>query len=206
MVLGPMNPLAGLRPRVACHASRGWNTLKTGLQIVVMWGFLLVVLPLAIQRAEAGLGMPSFTGNRSIGACLFLVFSMFGLSTANIMVRDGQGTPLPLDTARSLVVAGPYRYVRNPMAMGGFGQGAAVGIWLGSFGVLCYVAIGVAVWQFVARPWEERDLESRFGGRYRRYRDAVPCWLPRLRPYVDRGPDSALPQSDKGARQPPSIG
>ncbi len=204
MVFGPINPIADLRPRVAHPASRAWNSCKTALQIVVMWAILLVVLPLVIQRAEAWLGMPSFTGNRWIGACLFLVFSMTGLHTANVMVRDGAGTPLPLDTARNLVVSGAYRHVRNPMAIGGFGQGTAVGLWLGSLGVLCYVAVGAVVWQFVARPWEERDLEARFGDRYRKYRDAVPCWLPRLRPYVDRGPDAAPALSDEGMPPPSS--
>ena len=35
----------------------------------------------------------------------------------------------------------------------------------------------------VARAPEERDLLARFGEPYRRYREAVPLWRPRLRPY-----------------------
>jgi protein-S-isoprenylcysteine O-methyltransferase Ste14 len=57
------------------------------------------------------------------------------------------------------------------------------------------VAIGAALWQFLARPWEERDLEMRFGDQYRKYRDAVRCWLPRLSPYAE--PES--PVADGGA-------
>jgi len=30
----------------------------------------------------------------------------------------GKGTPAPFDPPRHLVVAGPYRYVRNPMYIG----------------------------------------------------------------------------------------
>jgi protein-S-isoprenylcysteine O-methyltransferase Ste14 len=118
-----------------------------------------------------------------LGAVLTVAGSLLGLWTANVLVRDGAGTPLPLDTARELVVAGPYRHVRNPMAIGGFGQGIGVAVWLGAPAVLAYVAVGMAIWQWIARPWEERDLEERFGDRYRRYRAAVPCWLPRLAPY-----------------------
>lgn len=193
-----LHQLAALRPRVARPARRGWNTCKTVLQIVVMWGILLGVVPLMIHRLEGRFGIPAFAGHAVLGSCLFLVFSVCGLLTANVMVRDGVGTPLPLDTARHLVVSGPYRYVRNPMAIGGFGQGFAIGLWLGSPGVLGYVAIGVAIWQLLARPWEERDLEARFGDRYRRYRDAVPCWLPRRRPYVDPGSVVTPGQQEEG--------
>jgi protein-S-isoprenylcysteine O-methyltransferase Ste14 len=35
-----------------------------------------------------------------------------------------------------LVIAGPYRYVRNPMAVAGILQGIAVGWYLGSVSVI----------------------------------------------------------------------
>ena len=71
------------------------------------------------------------------------------------------------------------------MAIGGLSQGIGVAVWLGAPAVLAYVAVGMAIWQWIARPWEERDLEERFGDRYRRYRAAVPCWLPRLATHND---------------------
>jgi len=188
-----LTALRATRPRVAEPGSRAWNTLKTLAQIGVMWSVLLGILPLAIRRVEAGLGLPPLPGVERFGAGLFFACSMLGLWTANVMVRDGRGTPLPLDTARDLVVSGPYRHVRNPMAIGGFGQGIGVGLWLASPAVLGYVAIGAAIWQWLARPWEERDLAERFGPRYERYRRAVPCWLPRLRPYADAGDGAGVP-------------
>jgi protein-S-isoprenylcysteine O-methyltransferase Ste14 len=171
--------------RVARPASRGWNSLKTGGQIVVMWGLLLGALPLALHLVEHRLGSPRLPACPGLGAGLFVVASLCGLATANAIVRDGEGTPLPLDTARKLVVGGPYRYVRNPMAMFGFSQAIGVGLWLGSPAVLVYTAAGIMIWQGLARPWEEADLERRFGDRYRRYRAAVHCWIPRLTPFTD---------------------
>ena len=38
------------------------------------------------------------------------------------MVRDGDGTPFPLDHTSKLVMSGHDRYVRNPMAIAGIGQ------------------------------------------------------------------------------------
>ena len=173
------------RPRVAQPASRALNTAKTAVQIAVMWSVLLAAVPLTLARAEEALGVARLPPWPLLGAGLFGVMSLLGLATANVLVRDGCGTPLPLDTARDLVVSGPYRFVRNPMAVFGFGQGFAVGVWLGSPAVLIYTAVGMAVWQWLARPWEEADLEARFGAPYRRYKAAVPCWIPRLTPYED---------------------
>jgi protein-S-isoprenylcysteine O-methyltransferase Ste14 len=69
------------------------------------------------------------------------------------------------------------------MALAGLGQGAAVGLWLGSWGVLAYVAAGGVLWHAAVRPAEERDLARRFGAAYAAYRAAVPLWRPRLRAY-----------------------
>jgi len=45
----------------------------------------------------------------------------------------GNGTPLPAATARRLVIGGPYRFVRNPMAVAGLVQTVGVGLWTGSW-------------------------------------------------------------------------
>jgi protein-S-isoprenylcysteine O-methyltransferase Ste14 len=65
------------------------------------------------------------------------------------------------------------------MAVAGILQGIAVGVWLGSLGVLGYALAGAVLWHLVARPAEERDLLRRFGPAYEQYRAAVPLWWPR---------------------------
>ncbi len=76
------------------------------------------------------------------------------------------------------MIAGPYRFVRNPMALAGVTQAAAVGLMLGSWLVVAYAVIGSSLWNHVVRPGEEADLEARFGDPFRRYRAAVRCWVP----------------------------
>jgi protein-S-isoprenylcysteine O-methyltransferase Ste14 len=49
--------------------------------------------------------------------------------------------------------------------------------------VLLYIVFGILLWNYVARPWEEFDLERRFGAPYIAYRNAVRCWIPRRRAY-----------------------
>jgi protein-S-isoprenylcysteine O-methyltransferase Ste14 len=78
------------------------------------------------------------------------------------------------------VVSGPYSHTRNPMAMAGLAQGAAVGLLLGSYGVLAYCLCGGILWNTIIRPLEEADLSQRFGADYERYRSHVRCWRWRL--------------------------
>ena len=88
---------------------------------------------------------------------------------------------MPTATAPKLVVNGPYRFVRNPVAFAGILQGLAVGRYFGSCGVIAYSILGVLVWHYCVRPVEERDLRQRFGIAYESYQQAVALWLPRSR-------------------------
>jgi protein-S-isoprenylcysteine O-methyltransferase Ste14 len=97
------------------------------------------------------------------------------------MALRGRGTPLPLDAARVLVVTGPYAWVRNPMAVAGLAQGAAVALWHGSAVVGAYVVAGGLFWHIVVRPLEEANLAHTFGRSFEEYRDRVPLWWPRWR-------------------------
>nr|WP_261344189.1 isoprenylcysteine carboxylmethyltransferase family protein [Stieleria neptunia] len=91
------------------------------------------------------------------------------------------GTFHPLSTGGwhlSSVLSGPYRYVRNPMALAGVLQGGAVGWLLGSSSVVGYSLAGAVVWHLFVRPIEEADLQKRFGDNYRMYQHRVRLWLP----------------------------
>ena len=86
-------------------------------------------------------------------------------------------------TPRKLVVSGPYRYVRNPMACAGLAQGFFVGVYIGSWPTLVYVVCGFFAWNYIARPLEEDDLRARFGEEFEMYCHHVRCWIPRFRPW-----------------------
>ena len=177
-------------PRVAASAGVAWNCVKTLAQTAAMWAVFLFVLPAAIDAFTHRLGVAwspgaAAGGLRWAGTGLFVLAGALGLWTGGLFATLGGGTPLPLDTAQRLVTAGPYAFVRNPMAVASIVQGVGVGLFLGSPWVLAYAAAGALVWHVVARPWEERDLEARFGDAYARYRQAVPLWLPRLSRYRD---------------------
>lgn len=169
--------------RVAAPVARWRHLLATLVQTIVMWGTFLGLMPWCLVLLERWIGLPNFTSTWQVpvGLSGFALCGSLGLWSGFSMAWHGDGTPLPTATARKLVVVGPYRWVRNPMAIAGLGQGTAVGIALGSWSVMLGVVVGLLVWQVWVRPAEETDLEARFGDDYRHYRATVGCWWPSRR-------------------------
>lgn len=167
---------ASLRPGSAGYVA------STLVQIVCFSGCLLVVVPFVLvlleRRWQMGLAFPQLAW--VAGVALLLLANALSLSSAFVMSTRGKGTPLPSAMPNRLVVAGPYRWVRNPMAIGGIVQGVGVGLLLSSWLVVAYAIIGSVLWNYAVRPSEEADLEKRFGAEFQQYRQAVRCWIPRL--------------------------
>jgi protein-S-isoprenylcysteine O-methyltransferase Ste14 len=184
-IVGMNGPPAAFR--AAANVSTAWIAVKTLLQILVFWSVFLLILPagiLHLQR-QAGLATLESPVLQWTGWMLFALASALGLASAWVMVRVGRGTPLPTDSAPRLVVTGPYRFIRNPMATAGIVQGAAVGVAWGSWPIVIYAVLGGLVWHCLVRPVEEQDMLARFGEPYRRYRAAVRCWWPVRRSSLD---------------------
>lgn len=171
--------------RRARPAGSAWNLLKTFFQTAIFWTVFLLLLPIAIFSAERALGWRDFasTGGAMIGWLTFSFASCLGLASGYTMATAGRGTPLPIDCPRRLVTAGPYRYVRNPMAIAGLSQAAAIGVAVGSWGILLYVFVGALLWDQFVKPVEEEHLAMQFGSDYEAYRGQVRCWVPRRHPY-----------------------
>ena len=161
------------------------NLVRMVLQTATMWGVFLGVLPAAVLWMQAKFRIPSFDpgpwGAVAIG--VFVCAGALGLYCGLMFVFYGDGTPLPLDHTTKLVVIGPYRVIRNPMAVLGILQGAMVGLWLGSWPVIVYAVCGILAWNFLARPSEERDMAARYGSEYQDYVNDVPCWFPTFKPF-----------------------
>jgi protein-S-isoprenylcysteine O-methyltransferase Ste14 len=93
-------------------------------------------------------------------------------------IHRGRGTSAIYDPPRDLVVAGLYRYVRNPQYMGVVlvvvGEATLTGMVV-LFGYAALLAIG---YHLFVRYYGEPTLGRLFGEAYARYRKAVPRWLP----------------------------
>lgn len=136
---------------------------------------------MGILKIELNTGINGFLAQKEIGWILFLTFSLIGIYSGYTMSWRGKGTPLPLDCPNKLVIEGPYKIVRNPMAIAGIGQGISVGIILGSYTIILYSISGAILWHIMVRPIEEKDLEQRFGKTYLEYKSRIRCWIPNFR-------------------------
>ena len=162
-------------------ATKTWNLTKTYLQTIIFWTILLFLLPFFLYQLEENIGGAVFRFKSSLfsllGGVLFCISSALALWSCYTLAVKGEGTPVPFDCPSKLVAEGPYRYVRNPMAISGIAQGIGVGLYLGSPLILCYVTMGLLLAEFIIHPWEEMDIERRFGAEYRKYRESVPRWF-----------------------------
>jgi protein-S-isoprenylcysteine O-methyltransferase Ste14 len=158
------------------------HLLHSLAQLVVFWSAFLVAVPLAIAWAEHRLRLewPALDSRviALAGVVVLVLASTVGLWSCFSMALLGDGTPLPAATGRRLVVAGPYRFVRNPMAVAGAFQTVGAGGYLGSWLVVLSALAGGVIWNTFIRPEEEADLARRFGPPYELYRDRVRCWVP----------------------------
>lgn len=186
LVIGPFRfRTAGERRGVAT------NLRDTALQTLAFWSLFLGIIPIVIslveRRWQLALDLPAVA--LPVGAVLLIGGTALGVWSGTTMATVGGGTPLPAAMPNRLVIAGPYRFVRNPMAVAGIVQGVGVGLMLSSWMVVGYAILGSLVWNTAIRPLEEADLEARFGQAFRRYRREVRCWLPMPRALVDTGGD-----------------
>jgi len=165
--------------RESNSTSNTLNAVKTLLQIICVWTITLLVIPLIIINSF-GTPINSSGISKTIGCSFLAIFSFIGLYSAYYIVKNGKGTPLPLDQTTKLVTEGPYRIVRNPMAIAGIGQGISVSLILGSVHIFIYAIIGALLWHYVVRPIEERDMIHRFGKVYNNYLKEVKCWIPKF--------------------------
>jgi len=123
------------------------------------------------------------TIGRVAGAAVFLAgFALFAWCLS-LFARIGKGTLAPWDPTQRLVVVGPYRYVRNPMITGVVTMLIGEALFHGSRVLAIWAATFIALNSVYFIALEEPGLEHRFGDDYRRYKAAVPRWIPRRTPW-----------------------
>ena len=164
------------------------RVLRHIASIAALPGLVTIVVPVVLVDA-AGLLQPAHWPFPLdlISALIGLIFVGLGLwllaATIRLFANEGEGTLAPWDPPRRLVVKGVYARVRNPMISGAccvllgealLTESAPVFGWLVFFVLLNLV--------YIPRR-EEPALVRRFGDDYVEYRQNVPRWIPRRRPW-----------------------
>jgi len=137
----------------------------------------------AITRKLRGLdhfipvSLPSWTAVAGIvlmGAGAILAFTCFGLFAEGGALTPGPAFPDP----GVFVSRGPYKYVRNPMSVGGLTVLVGWGLFHLSVSTLVLAVVMAGLMHLVVVYVEEPKLERRFGQSYRAYKSSVNRWIP----------------------------
>ncbi|MGI8619760.1 MAG: methyltransferase family protein [Gemmatimonadaceae bacterium] len=141
-------------------------------------GFLLIFLPARVLE-WSGLVRPAQVGAVQIAGMLVggfgAVVAVWCILTFSTI---GRGTPAPFDPPRRLVVAGPYRFVRNPMYIGAALALAGAALSYQSWALAGYAGLFLLVMHLFVVLYEESALKETFGPEYARYCATVKRWWP----------------------------
>jgi protein-S-isoprenylcysteine O-methyltransferase Ste14 len=148
---------------------------------------LVAVVPWWLARRFAvTLAAPADLGDwvlQAGGAMLIAVGAALVIAALRQIALRRQETQTPWDPPRRLVIAGPYRHVRNPLVSGVLFILFGEGLLLQSVPHLVWAAVVVLLALLYIPLLEEPQLEVRFGAEYQQYRRHVARLLPRLRPW-----------------------
>ncbi len=118
---------------------------------------------------------------------LGVIVVVLGLSLALwcvlVFAVVGRGTPFPFDPPRRLVVRGPYRFVRNPMAIGVGSALIGAALFFASWRIAAVAGVFFLIIHLFVVLYEEPTLRRTFGDDYAAYCDAVRRWWPRRTAY-----------------------
>jgi len=157
--------------------------------VVVLPGTVLVLVPgllLYLTRRPGEMFPLPVAAPTELAVAGFLALSglVGAVWTVSLFARIGRGSPAPWDPPERMVIAGPYRHVRNPMITSVVLMlGAEVLAWQ-STALLAWALFFIGANAYYLPMIEEPRLVERFGDDYRRYRENVPRWLPRSRPWL----------------------
>jgi protein-S-isoprenylcysteine O-methyltransferase Ste14 len=164
-----------------------WKHLRA---ILLLPGMVLVVIPATLLWL-GGLGSfhlwQSFPASRLILSIIGIICICLGLAlmiaTIRLFVMVGKGTLAPWEPPQRLVVRGIYCHVRNPMMSGALFVLLGEAVLAASLPLFCWFAFAGVVYAVYIPLSEEPGLVKRFGEDYVIYKQNVPRWIPRWKPW-----------------------
>jgi protein-S-isoprenylcysteine O-methyltransferase Ste14 len=155
--------------------------LRALMFIVFVQTFFVAVVPTLIVRSGVGPTLP-IGGMRYVGVVPIAIGIAVVLWCNYAFIVRGRGTAAPFDPPKELVVAGIYRYVRNPMYVSANLITFGIALVCRSAAVLGYAVLLAVAYHLFVTLYEEPKLRRVFGDSYARYCAGVPRWIPRAPP------------------------
>jgi protein-S-isoprenylcysteine O-methyltransferase Ste14 len=127
-------------------------------------------IPFTLAPWLTYVGVAFMAAGATLALVCFVLFAEGGMLTRRARFGD----------PNVLVAAGPYRYVRNPMALGALTVLAGWGLVQRSVTIVVFALCIVALMHLLVVFVEEPKLERRFGDSYRAYKSRVHRWRPTI--------------------------
>ncbi len=154
------------------------TALRSLLFLILAPGVVAGYIPLVLLRNGPRLETDIFA---YLAFPLWLVGGVIVLWSFWNFLRQGRGTPAPIDPPKELVATGFYRYVRNPMYLGILAISIGHFLWFEYWNLLLYAVVVFAAFHLFVVYYEEPTLKRKFGTSYEEYLKKVPRWIPRLK-------------------------
>jgi protein-S-isoprenylcysteine O-methyltransferase Ste14 len=143
---------------------------------IALWAWLASL----VRQLDPWVGIAVPEWLAPAGWILGVVGGGVGLTCVLLFLTAGRGTPAPFDPPKAFVASGPYRFVRNPMYVGGVLALLGAGLAARSVSILALAGVFWALSHAMVVLHEEPELERRFGDSFVRYKQRVDRWLPGL--------------------------
>ena len=147
------------------------------VMVAFMWLWAWVALGLRRYDRRYDLQLPEWT--MLLAVPVMLAGAALAVACVATFVVIG-GTPAPFDPPRQFVAVGLYRYVRNPMYIGGALLLAGFALYLRSGAALAFCLPWLLLAHVFVLAYEEPALRRKFGAPYETYCHTVPRWIPRF--------------------------
>jgi len=128
------------------------------------------------------LGFPSISIgiiNFVLGALLILIGAIYAFWSIIAQLIRAHGTPLPMMATQKLLIDGPFKQSRNPMAFGAISMYMGMAFLVGSLSSILVVILFLILLILWIVKVEEKELEIRFGQDYVEYKKTTPFMVPR---------------------------
>ncbi len=151
--------------------------------LILAPGFVAGLVPFWISRWRFRPPLLGLAAFRTAGALLIAAGLPVLLESFWRFAMKGLGTPAPILPTRRLVVSGLYRHVRNPMYLAVVAMILGQALLFGNVGLLEYGALVWCAFHVFVLVYEEPALTVAYPAEYPDFRQHVPRWIPRLRPW-----------------------
>jgi protein-S-isoprenylcysteine O-methyltransferase Ste14 len=155
-----------------------FTAVRAILYATLFISFVFLYVPGRILTRMGVAHQPAIVWPQIAGMLIGGAGAMIALWCVIAFVRIGKGTPAPFDPPRRLVIRGPYRFVRNPMYIGGALAIIGITLFYESLALLVYGGILLLGTHLLVVFYEEPALRCSFGQEYEMYCHRVRRWQP----------------------------